>query len=448
MRRLPIGLCGLLALLAGCPEPLPRYAALPDARAGVLAAREAAAKARDAKDLDAANRARDLAVDGLAQAEALSGTAAVASGTSDPLGDLRKAAREAKELAQETDERIRLEAQLAGFKAEAYRKVRDVAIQGSFTGLGLAARQAEQRGLDGLPPEVRDAALNAAAWADSVGGRKAKPDGSPDWAAIAADMDRLAAAPPGEIGLTLAIGFALIGKSGLSLLETEAIDPTKATDPTERLALHLLRGFVRNSNGYRRLAVIEVETGMLDMGLQRDEHGKIGAGPIALTGAEVVGGIHLLLAIIYSNEKDWRATDRELALAVAAWPENPAATFITGERLLASGEKEKAAESLEGAVKGQGEDAEWVAARMAERARAIRDGTADADGGLVGNPRFMARMAVYALWKAAERSPPAARAKAEVERARHFCADLLGRLPGSGGDGEEAGVAAVETASR
>lgn len=435
-------LLGGLALLAlaGCPEPLPRYTGVDQARAAVLAAREAARVARDARDLSAATRAAELATDALAQAQALSGTAPV--GSDDPLGDLRRAAREAQDLAQETDERLRLEGQLAGLKAGAYRQVRGAAVQATFTGLGLAARQADERGLDALPQTARDAALNAAAWAASASGRQPRADGTPDWKGIAGDMDRLAAAPPREVGLTLALGFLVLGKSGLALIETEALDPTRTEDPTERLALHLLRGFVRDSNGYRRLAVIEVETGLDGLGMRRDAGGTIGGGPIALTGAEAVGGVHLLLAVVHMHEEDWAAADRELALALAAWPDSPVAAFLTGERLLATGERERAAESLESAAAGRGEDAEWLAARIATRARAIRDGQAEADSGLIGDPVFLARLALHALWKAAERSPQAASARAQVDRARTFCGDLLGRLPGLG----EAGVAAVDSA--
>lgn len=439
-------LMALLAGLTGCPrQPLPRYAGVDQAREGVLGAREAARAARDARDLDAASRAAELAVDGLAQAEALSGPAPVGSaaeGQGDPLRDLRLAAREAQQLAQETDERLRLEAALSGLKAGAYRQVRGAAVGATFTALALAARQAEQRGLEALPPQARDAANCAAAWAEAATGRGPRADGTHDWAAIAADMERLAGAPPPQLGVTLSVGFLLLGKSGLALLETEALDPAAVEDPTERLALHLLRGFARDSNGYRRLAVLEVEEGLDELGLRRDEAGTIGGGPIALTAAEVVGGIHLLLAVVHMHEKDYPAADRELALALAAWPDSPVASYLTGERLLASGQRERATASLEAAAQGRGEDAEWLAARIADRSRRIRDGEADADDGLIGDPAFMARLALHALWKAAERSPQAAQARAQAARARAFCADLLGRLPGLG---EDDGVAPIDS---
>lgn len=420
----------LLLAVGGCPRSHPRYATVSDARAAAVSARDAALAARDARDASAALEAAERAVDALAQAEALSGPAPVTSSLvpgDDALRDLRRAAREAREVAQETDERVRLEADLSGLKAKAYREVRAVALSATFKGLAAAAREADTRGLDALPPAGRDAALSAASWAATTTGRPARADGSPDWAGIATDMDALAAAPPRAIGVSLAIGFAVLGKHGLALLESEALDPAAIDDPAERLAIHVLRCFVRNSAGYRRLALLELDGALAAAG--RHE-GVLGAGPVALKGGEVIGGAHLLLAVFYLHEKDHAAGDRELALALQAWPDNPVSEFLTGERLLASGERERAADSLEQSMRGEGEDAEWLAAQVAARARAIRDGEADPDDGLIGDPAFLTRVALHALWKAAERSPEAARARAQVERGRAFCRDLLAHLPG------------------
>lgn len=423
----------LSGLLLGCPKPLPRYPNAAEARTGLLAARDAARAARDAQDLDAASRAAELATDALAQSEAFTGAAAVDSAT---LLELRRAEREARELAQETDERLRLASQLAGLKASAWRGARGAAVGATFQGLALAARQADQRGLDALPEQVRRTALQAAALAESACGRPPAPEGTPDWAAIAGDMERLAAAPPAELGITLTVGFALCGRTGLALVESEALDPTRRSDPSERLALHLLRGLVRDLNGYRRLAVLEVEDGL--RAVQGTD--ALGAGGVELSASEVLGGVHLLLAIVHLQEEQYADADRELALALAAWPENPAAEFLTGERLLASGQREQAAQSLERCAQGKGEDAEWLAERLAARARAIRDGQDEAEGGLIGDPVWLTRLALHALWSAGARSREAAQARAQVAQARAFCGDLLAHVPGLGGDAEAAPV--------
>lgn len=417
----------LLALaLAGCPDSQPQYATVDEARAAVVAARDSARAAREAKDPETALAAAERAGQAFAVVEASAPDAATV--------ELRAALREAKGLAQETDERARLEAQLAGLKARAYRSVRGAALTATFKGLALAAREADARGVDALPEPVRDAALQAATWAESVNGRAPKADGSKDWKGIAADMDALAATPPVAVGVTLGVGFTALGKTGLALFETEALDLSAVADPTTRLSLHLLRGFARNNAGYKRLAVLEVEAGLDGLGLLRDANGTIGGGPVELTADEVIGSVHLFLAVVYLDQKDYAAADRELALAVVAWPDNPVSTYLTGELQLATGERQRAAESLEASAKGSGEDAEWLAARIAARTRAIRDGEEDAEAGLVGDPVFLTRLALTALWKAADRSPQAGRARAEVERARAFCGDLLGQLPGFGED--------------
>ncbi|MCO5164906.1 MAG: hypothetical protein M9894_00865 [Planctomycetes bacterium] len=422
-RRLLLVALTFAAALSGCPDAGPRYASPDEARAAAAAARDEALAARDARDPARAQEAADRAQDALRQAEALAGAAPVDTTTS-PLGEVRRAAREARDLAQEADERARLEAQRAGLVARAYRAGRAAALAGSFTALGRAARQADARGLDALPEQIRDAALAAGRWAEATTGRAPRPDGAPDWAGVAADMDALAAAPPRGVGVSLTLGFLALGRPRLALLEADALDPAAAADPTERLALHLLRGLALNGAGYRRLALLEVEAGLDGSGLRGVE-----VGGLTVSAAQLLGGAHLVLAALHLREEDHAAADRELALALRAWPESPVATYLTGERLLASGERERAAASLEAAVEGEGEDAEWLAAQLAARARGIRDGTVDADDGLLGDPAFLARLALHALWKAAERSPQAARARAEADRARALCADLLGRLP-------------------
>lgn len=425
-RRFSLLIVTAVALL-GCPDAGPRYATSDEARDAAAAARDEARAARDARDAARALKAAGLAEDARKQAEALAGpapAAEVGSGTPAAVLEARRAAREARDLAQEADERARLEAQRAGLVARAYRPARAAALGGSFTALAHAARQADAKGLDALPEQVRDAALAAGRWAEGTTGRAPRPDGTPDWAGVAADMDALAAAPPRGVGVTLTLGFLALGRPTLALLEADALDPAAADDPVERLALHLLRGLALNGAGYRRLALLEVEAGLDGSGLQGVE-----VGGLTVSGAQVLGGAHLALAAFHLREEDHAAADRELALALRAWPESPVATYLTGEQLLASGERERAAASLEAAVAGGGEDAEWLAAQLAARARGIRDGTVDADDGLLGDPAFLARLALHALWKAAERSPEAARVRAEADRARALCADLLGRLP-------------------
>lgn len=443
MVRRPVLLLSLLAVvtaLSGCPKSTPKYATVADARKAILEARDEAKAARDAKDAAKALAAAARAKDALAQAEALQGPRTTTEPAPDPLADVRKAAREARDLGQETDERVRLAAQLSGLKASLYRGARGVAVSGFFQGLGLAAQQADARGLAALPAPVQSNALVAAHWAEQSLGRKPLADGSPDWKGIAKDMETFAGAPPADLGITLAVGFCVIGKTGLALIEAEAVDPTTEKDPVKRLPLHLVRAFARNGNGYRRLAILEVEEGMAAARVPTGEDAPVVAG-VTVTGAEVVGGMHLLLGAFYLHEKDLAAADREAALALQAWPENPVGEFITGERLLASGEREKAAACVESAARGQGKDAEWLAADLAARARAIRDGEASADDGLLGDPTFLAKVGLVALWRAAERSPEAAAAKARVQRAQDAANDLLSRVPGLGsGEGDVAPV--------
>jgi hypothetical protein len=110
-----------------------------------------------------------------------------------------------------------------------------------------------------------------------------------------------------------------------------------------------------------------------------------------------------------------------------AWPDNPVAVFLTGERLGATGEREKAARSLESAVAGT--DQEWLARRVAARARELREGTGPAEP-LLYDPAFLRDLALWHIARAARTSAPARRLEELVGASRRFAERWLPHFPG------------------
>ena len=99
---------------------------------------------------------------------------------------------------------------------------------------------------------------------------------------------------------------------------------------------------------------------------------------------QVQAVLHLLLAASHLQEKDYAAADRELGRAIRIDPNNPVAVFLTGERLLADGQREAAAESLEKAAAGT--QHAWVAEAIAQRVRQLRDSSAPAEPVFLSGP--------------------------------------------------------------
>ncbi len=410
-------LVAVAPLLAGCPDGGPRYASATEAAAVASAACGEACSALAAQDAGAAEAAADRADHAARQATALAAATAVPEDQALAYRSEGDAA-----LAREAAE---LTGDLTGMRARAYRGVRGAALSAVFLGLALAADQAAEKGLEALPEQAREAALLAGRLAEQLSGQDHGPQGEPDWAAIAATM-RAAQAPPAELHLVLGIAYLALARDRLALYELTAIAPPALADEYERTAFHVLRGIGLRLGGYRRLAALELQ----EAAAQSSQVGSIGA--------ELVAGLHLVLVAAYLDEKDYAAADAELVRALRAWPDNPLAIFLTGERQAANGEWEAAATSLEKAVEGT--EVEFLAERVAQRARELRDAKGPAKP-LFHDPALIRGLVLHYLWVAAKRSVSAERAREAVESARSLGARLLERLPG--GAGEEPPVEAA-----
>jgi hypothetical protein len=122
-------------------------------------------------------------------------------------------------------------------------------------------------------------------------------------------------------------------------------------------------------------------------------------------GQELQAGIHLAVAASKLMDEDYAGADVEIVRSMKAWPNNPVAVFLTGERLGLMGEREAAAKSLESCMAGT--DQEWIAKRLAARARELRDDKGPWEP-LIFDSAFLRDIALWHIGQAAKTSAPAA----------------------------------------
>jgi tetratricopeptide (TPR) repeat protein len=407
-----------LGILTGCSSD-----ATPELPQTVAKLRELAVQSRDEAKAARETRSPKEAAAAAERAEAAAAKAAeLLAATEVPSQTDRTArqeaaaaARQARRLARLADEDRRLRAEVNGWKGTAYRTTRKVAWPGACNGLALAAEQAAKVDPDTLPQGVRDAARCAAAVASQYTDRAPTESGQPDWPAVAADLRQLASSPPPSMLMGLALALALGGQKDFGLYEIELIDPAGLTDE-QQTHYHLVKGLVYSMNGLSLLGGEEV--GKIPTPEGSEAHGP-----------ELLAGMHLLMAFVHLRGGEYEDADRHTVLALRASPNNVVAVSLTGEQLAASGEYEKAAKSLEEAARGS--DTQWLAERIARRARELRDEPGKSDT-LLHDDDFVHELMLHYLAEAAKRSKPAAYLERSIAAARSFSKSILELLPGGG----------------
>lgn len=406
----------LVAVIAGCgtkEEPLPD--SLPALRDVAARDRDAAKAARGAKDVKKADAAAAHAEAASKKAgELLAKNAGASDEDKKARGECGGAALEARRQARFAAEEKHIEEVRGSLKGKAYRLARKAAWGATCQGMAAAADQANGRDLETLPQQVRESALRAGDLAARCCGRKPLADGKPDWPGIASDMRGMSGAMPWEACRDMAIALALLGKNEMALWEIETIDPWKLATDDERTGWFVAHGVILSRLGCPLLAAEEIEKAPALAGS--------GYGP------EILAGVHLALAFVYLQSKDNEAADREIGLSMQAWPGNPVAVYLTGERLEANGEHEKAAECLEEASKGT--EGEWLAKRLAQRARDVRDHPGESPS-LVHDPEFQREVVFQYLAVAAKKSPAAAKLNAAIIGAEGMARAMLEHVPGN-----------------
>jgi len=413
-----VTLLSVLLLAIGCSEPLPDT---PEGLVEVAVASQAAAEAaRLAEKPGDAQRASDRAGDAAAALEKL---AAAQDPPDEAVHAAAKAARtaagKAKKQARLADEDERFGKLRHGFKAKAYSKAKPVALLAVLKALSFAARQtgkAHETGGNKIPEAVREQADAALGMAVHLTDRPPLADGMPDWVGIADDFDTYATKPPPSLDLMLFAGFALTGRSGLALVEAFEINPSEAETEDERNMAVVLRALALSLNDMPLLAVEELRNlePRTDAEAQENVH--------------TLAAIHLFMAYAYFQGGDMEAADVQIVKASRLWPNNPVTEFLTGEILAANGQTEQAAFSLESYAKGRGLSEE-VAAKIAQRARDLRDGKEGAST-LLHDKLFLADLFMGSLRAEAERSPRVAKMVGWLDSAKAFGRRITDRLPG------------------
>ena len=151
----------------------------------------------------------------------------------------------------------------------------------------------------------------------------------------------------------------------------------------------------------------------------------------------------MLLAGVYLRANEFDGADREVALAIKAWPGNSLSVFLTGEVMMMNGDYEKAAVSLENAAAGT--DREWLAAMVAARAREIRDRKEETPR-LFTDKAFLREVLLRFILEEAKKSEAARKLNSMIEAAGGLGERVIrGLRPG---DGEEEGRAEVHQPAR
>jgi hypothetical protein len=342
---------------------------------------------------------------------------ALPTATHEHKGARRKAvaaAREARYFAELAKEEEQLADELASWKAKGFRAARRLAWVASFKALALAANQASHGKLESLPQSVQDSAELAADLANQFSGRERLPDGRPDWKGISTDLSSYSTDVPEQFSQFLSLALLLAGQKDLALYEIEQVDEEEIATKDRKLYFHLLHGIIYSLHDWQHLAVLEVEKISTEQNRESSE--------------QLLAAVHLVLAYFYFDSKEYEAVDRETVRAMQIWPNNPVSVFLTGERLAATGEYEKAADSLEEAARGS--EQEWIAQRIALRARKLRDQNGEGQT-LLHDDQFMREVVLHYIWVAAKESEAAARINQSVENAKAFGAKMVQNLSGT-----------------
>lgn len=421
---LPVGACG-----KATPASLSQDA---------TRARDEARAAYEAKEPKKAIKAADRAA-GLAQtAKKLKYAGRFSADEATKVaGAVALLAREARQFAQLADQENRLRSVRGGLKLRAYRAARSLALNSAFQVLQTAAGKAATDGFDSLSTVDQESAKIAWQLAEALGKRKRLANGSPDWPTAAADMKTWSANPPTTFPLLLAAGYSTAMFSDLALYEIDLVDPAKLAggpahlfaDGNERQTYYLLRGIIFMTHRWDILAGREFEAAVMP--------------ELPGSGNYLAGFAHLLQAYIAITERDYLKADQEVASLVQIWPDCPVTVFITGEKLAANGEYVRAAESLEQAATGK--KGEWLARRLSERARQIRDQQGAAEP-LLFDSGFIVEIFAHSVAEAAKDSPQMQSFKNSTDSATSLAKRMMSLIPGIGGKGTD--TAASEQPAR
>jgi hypothetical protein len=324
-------------------------------------------------------------------------------------------------MATEEQERREL---FGSLKVKAYQNGREILFNQLLKQMAAAAEAVGKRST--TEASTVEATLAAQAWklTSLIGVAEPLADGSPDWSGTSAQLLNWSTNQTIEFRGFFSLALASIGRTDFALVELETI-PTNSLEGANALALHHGgRTILYSARGWDHLAAQEAAkfNGLVAKSSSPDD-GKV-----------LVAGMHAFLAYQAGKERDFQRLDAEIAQCVRIWPENPMLVYLTGEKLAENGEWEKAAESLEASVAGTKN--EWLAKRLAERARELRDGKGNTKA-FVMDASFLVPFVVQSLAIQAEDSAMGKKLTQYLEEAKSFGQGLSRQLFGKESDKPE-----------
>jgi hypothetical protein len=337
-------------------------------------------------------------------------------GAKQVVGEARLAVLAAKQHAEIALEHEQRSDRLAGLKVKTYRASRALLIRGFCSGAALGADKIAAQGTNDLKIVdwnlTRDAREFVKLLEDI---QEHDSTGEPDWTNVATSLRLWATNPPPEAHVFLALSLLGAGQRDLALAEVEAMGTNKLASPNGALLKHGTRALVYSLNGWSHLAAAEV--GQFAAFAPESDY--------SVDGNEYLVLVHVLVAGSAIHTGDWRKADEHLAACVKLSPNNPITVYLTGERLAANGEWEKAADRMD-AIAVTAED-KWLAERFAERARDLRDGKGSTES-LILDPQFLTDIAVHYVTKKAKSSEAAAKLDALFDSATAMGKRLVNKL--------------------
>jgi len=394
----------ICTLPTGCSPPINQCRDL------AVASEQAARRAWESKDPKAARKASrkaDRAASTLEKALNDSPAETVQPVLKQQLLEAQVAARSARAYAETAEQEHERQKRMSGLKVQTYKKGRQLVLDILVPQMAGSAAKAGETGLDKLSvPERGFAELT---WQCvnlmALEARPAPVNDPAGWTVAANTVRNWNTNPPVEFQLVLALCFASIGTSDFALFELESINGAAIEKQELRLTHRISKGVFYSLQGWNRLASSEFEVVATEL--------KSKEGPV--DGDMIVALVHGVAAYDAMTKNDLLKMDAEIAESIRAWPNNPLSVYLTGERLAANGEWEKAAESLESQVAGTKD--EWLAERLASRARALRDGKGTARSFVLDAP-LVIQFGMHMLIDKMAESPARTKLESALSQAR------------------------------
>lgn len=313
-----------------------------------------------------------------------------------------------------TEEEHRLSSLVTGWQGKLYEKARGLVIKNAFLASSKAAKQAADKDLKVMPESVQNLANRGAGLLASLGGpAEAAPDLNPDWTKVAKTLEDNAEQQPTSFHLSLALGYTLSVHSKLALIELELVDKTKLSEE-EMFRFRFFHGLLLSFNDFPELAALELDA------LAKAEGQK-------QISKEALAVLHLVFAAHCFKSLQLQRGERNFTRAMRLWPNNPLSVFVTGEKIAANGDHEKAATSLETVAKNT--QAEWLATLLTKRAKTIRDQGGEAPP-LVSDSTFLRDVVQGMLDDPKHRTETTSKMAATAKTMKGFTETIFSKIPG------------------